>query len=162
MKYFLAACLPLLFACSPQPSLSDLQKRIDSLNVQLAKAYRPGFGEFMSNVQIHHAKLWFAGQAENWKLADFELHEIIETIEALEQQLAQRKETQLLIMLKPQLDSMNMDLQKKNVDIFKNRFIRLTAQCNECHRAVDFSFNVVKIPDTPPFSNQSFKAENEK
>ena len=35
----------------------------------------PGFEEFMSNIQAHHAKLWFAGQNHNWKLADFEIHE---------------------------------------------------------------------------------------
>lgn len=35
----------------------------------------------MSGIHAHHSKLWFAGQYENWKLTDFEVHEIMEAIE---------------------------------------------------------------------------------
>ncbi|HHH53892.1 MAG TPA: hypothetical protein ENK91_09555, partial [Bacteroidetes bacterium] len=55
-----------------------LKKRIDSLEYELAETYKPGFGEIMSSVQAHHAKLWFAGKNRNWRLADFEIHEINE------------------------------------------------------------------------------------
>ena len=44
-------------------------------------AYLPGFGEFMSATQMRHAKLWFAGDAQNWDLAAFELDEIKEGLE---------------------------------------------------------------------------------
>src|SRR3954470_12741667 len=39
-------------------------------------AYAPGLGEIMSLQQMRHAKLYFAGQAENWDLAAYELDEI--------------------------------------------------------------------------------------
>jgi hypothetical protein len=39
-----------------------LQTKIDSLENKLSKAYKAGFGEFMGNVRIHHAKYWFAGE----------------------------------------------------------------------------------------------------
>lgn len=35
----------------------------------------------MSGIQVHHAKLWFAGEAGNWGLSDFETKEIRETID---------------------------------------------------------------------------------
>src|SRR3954464_15824196 len=38
--------------------------------------YAPGLGEIMSLQQMRHAKLYFAGQAENWDLAAYELEEI--------------------------------------------------------------------------------------
>lgn len=70
-----------LFACNTQTDNAKvLQHRIDRLERQLADTYKPGFGEFMSSIQAHHSKLWFAGQNENWKLADFEVHEIMESI----------------------------------------------------------------------------------
>lgn len=64
-----------LFGCSGQPdNTQGLQNRIDSLEAILADTYKPGFGDFMSSIQVHHNKLWFAGQNQNWKLADFEVH----------------------------------------------------------------------------------------
>ncbi len=54
----------------------DLQKQIDSLRNKINHAYSPGVGEFMSSIQMHHAKLWFAGKNENWDLANFEMEEI--------------------------------------------------------------------------------------
>ena len=65
----------------PADNRKVLQRRIDSLETKLADMYKPGFGEFMSSIQAHHSKPWFAGQNENWKLADFEVHEIMEAIE---------------------------------------------------------------------------------
>jgi len=60
---------------------SRLQVEIDSLRHQLSETYTPGLGEFMSGIQIHHAKLWFAGISKNWELADFEIKEIREANE---------------------------------------------------------------------------------
>ncbi|MGE5413642.1 MAG: hypothetical protein ACM3NW_05660, partial [Syntrophomonadaceae bacterium] len=36
----------------------------------------PGLGELMTFNQMRHAKLWFAGEAGNWKLARYELDEL--------------------------------------------------------------------------------------
>jgi len=44
-------------------------------------SYKPGFGEFMGGIQVHHEKLWFAGTNQNWKLAGFEIHEIKESMD---------------------------------------------------------------------------------
>lgn len=76
MRIFLIALFSIsLFACNQQTDNTQvLQNRIDSLEQKLANTYKPGFGEFMSGIQAHHSKLWFAGQNENWKLADFEVH----------------------------------------------------------------------------------------
>jgi hypothetical protein len=46
------------------------------------KGYLPGLGDLMNaSMQVHHLKLWFAGHADNWPLATYELKEIQETIE---------------------------------------------------------------------------------
>lgn len=136
-----------------------LQDRIDTLEKKLADAYKPGFGEFMSSIQVHHSKLWFAGQNQNWKLADFEIHEIMESIEAIKKYKTERDESQKIDMINPALDSVNTAIKQKNPTAFKTSFVLLTNTCNNCHHAINFEFNVVKIPDTPPFSNQSFKTD---
>jgi len=138
----------------------NLEARIDSLEKKLADTYKPGFGEFMSNIQMHHAKLWFAGQAQNWELAGFEVHEIQESLEAVQKYQTERKESKEAGMLYPALDSVKNAIGQKNVALFKNSFVLLTNSCNNCHRTTGFGFNVVKIPDTPPLSNQSFSNNN--
>jgi hypothetical protein len=144
-------------SCNKQNEIERLQLHIDSLK---QNSYKPGFGEFMSSIQVHHAKLWFAGQNENWQLADYEIHEIKETLEGIQKYQTERKESQMVIMLYPVLDSVNTSIQQKNLGLFKTTFTSLTNTCNNCHKLANYSFNDVKIPDTPPFSNQVFKEEN--
>ena len=159
MRIFLIALFSIsLFACNQQTDNTRvLQNRIDSLEQKLADTYKPGFGEFMSGIQAHHSKLWFAGQNENWKLADFEVHEIIEAIEDIQKFQTERKESQMIGMIYPALDSINIAIQQKSPALFKSSYTLLTNNCNNCHREADFEFNVVKIPDSQPFSNQDFK-----
>ena len=152
-----------LFACNhPVENTGVLQNRIDSLEIKLADTYKPGLGDFMSGIQVHHSKLWFAGQNENWKLADFEVHEIMEAIEDIQKFHTERKESQMIDMIFPALDSINYAILQRNAAQFKSSYILLTNTCNNCHRATNFEFNVVKIPDTPPFSNQDFKVNGAK
>jgi len=164
MKFILLIILSFsLFACDKQTDNSKiLQNRIDSLESKLANTYKPGFGEFMSGIQAHHSKLWFAGQNENWKLADFEVHEIMEAIEDIQKFQTERKESQMIGMINPALDSINNAIQQKNPAFFKRSYTLLTNTCNNCHRATNFEFNVVKIPDTQAFSNQDFKSNGAK
>ena len=98
-----------------------LQNRIDSLGKKLADTYKPGFGEFMSGIQAHHAKLWFAGQNQNWKLADFEVHEMMEAIEDIQKYQTERKESQKIGMITPVLDSVNSAIQQKNPGIVQKQ-----------------------------------------
>lgn len=158
MKYLPLIVLVLLIACSRQPgNTSKLQSQIDSLQSKLNDAYKPGFGEFMSSIQVHHNKLWFAGESQNWKLADFEIHEIQESIDDIEKYQTERQESKKIEMIKPALDSVIHAVDQENSTAFKSSFIFLTNTCNSCHKATNFEFNQVKLPDHPPFSNQVFK-----
>lgn len=152
-----------LFACNQEKeNLQVLQNRIDGLEIKLTDTYKPGFGEFMSGIQAHHSKLWFAGQNENWKLADFEVHEIMEAIENIQKFQKERKESKIIDIINPALDSVNNAIMQKNPALFKSSFSILTNTCNECHQATNFEFNVIKIPDSQPFSNQDFKVNKQK
>jgi hypothetical protein len=43
--------------------------------------FTPGLGEIMTLQQMRHLKLWYAGQAGNWPLAEYELDELKEGFE---------------------------------------------------------------------------------
>lgn len=118
--------------------------------------YKPGFGEFMTSVQLHHAKLWFAGINDNWQLADFETHELRETIEDIREYESEKPESKLLDMIMPSLDSVEGAVRQKNQQQFKTNFIALTTTCNKCHSATGHAFNVIIVPQQPPVTNQRF------
>jgi hypothetical protein len=134
-----------------------MQATIDSLQKQLNETYKPGFGEFMSGIQTHHAKLWFAGQNQNWPLADFEVHEIQEALEDLQKFCSDRPELKTIEMINPAMDSVNNAIQQKNPQLFKSSFVLLTNTCNNCHKATEHGFNVVTVPTNLPVVNQDFK-----
>jgi hypothetical protein len=159
MKYaLLFTSLFILAACSQQRNDTlKLQGQIDSLQSKLNNVYTPGLGDFMSSIQVHHNKLWFAGKNENWRLADFEVHEIQEAIDDIEKFQVEREETKKMGMIKPALDSIIRAIEQKSSTTFNNSYLLLTNTCNSCHQATNFEFNKVTVPDTPPFSNQVFK-----
>lgn len=148
------------WSCQPahtQDTVAHLEHQLDSLQAQIANTYTPGFGEFMSGIQAHHAKLWFAGINENWELADFEIQEIEEGLEDLGKFCTDRPEIAKLPMITAPLDSVAYAIQVKNLALFKSSFQTLTQTCNNCHAATDHAFNVVIIPQASPFPNQDFR-----
>ncbi len=104
-----------LFSCQPKVDdySKELQNQINKLKSELSETYKPGFGEFMGNIQVHHSKLWFAGENENWKLAEFEINEIEENLEAIQKYETNRPESQMIPMIRPALDSVSNAIQKK-------------------------------------------------
>src|ERR1700712_5078976 len=90
----LLGVLFMLAACGGQTNdtTNQLQAQVDSLQKKQIDAYKPGLGEFMLGIQLHHAKLWFAGTNKNWKLADFEVHEIGETLGVIKKYCTERPE----------------------------------------------------------------------
>jgi hypothetical protein len=159
MKFlFFPLLLIILAACNqPKDNSKQLQVQIDGLQSALDNSYKPGFGEFMGGIQMHHAKLWFAGANNNWKLADFQVHKIKGYLEAIQQFAADRPEAKATRMLDPAIDSVSNAIEQRNQQLFKKSFILLTNTCNNCHRATQYEFNVITIPENPPVSNQSFK-----
>src|SRR5215831_11357545 len=82
----------LLTNCSGTNHKISESSELDSLKQQIKNSYKPGLGEFMSTIQLHHGKLWFAGINENWELANFELNEIIESVDGIKQYCSDRPE----------------------------------------------------------------------
>jgi hypothetical protein len=63
----------LLLACFAAP-LTIAQSGADVA----AEPCVPRLGDIMNTLQPRHLKLYFAGRAQNWELADFELHRLRE------------------------------------------------------------------------------------
>lgn len=110
----------------------------------------------MSSIQMHHAKLWFAGKNGNWELAEFEIGEIQESLDDIKKYNQDRPEIKEIPMIDIPMDSLKAAITAKNAEQFKNSFNLLTNTCNNCHSITKHGFNKIKIPDTPPVTNQVF------
>jgi hypothetical protein len=125
-------------------------------------SYAPGLGELMSLNQMRHAKLWFAGEAENWRLAAYELDELKEGFDDVVLYHPEHKDSPVpigeavaKIMTEP-LAGVGRAIEAKDRAEFVRAFDALTDGCNRCHQATNFGFNVVRRPASNPYSNQSF------
>ena len=134
-------------ACGRQPS---------------TELYSPGLGEMMSLQQMRHVKLWFAGQAENWELADYELDELGEGFDDIVKFHPTHKDSPVAPkdaiprMVNEPLKNLRRAVEKKDATAFTEAYDALTAACNSCHQATNFGFNAVQRPATNPFPNQLF------
>jgi hypothetical protein len=162
--FFVTLSVLLLFSCNNdtarlktlQSEINYLNARNDSLEKEI-KSIKPGLGDLMLEVQVHHNKLWFAGKNEDWSLAQFEHDEIMEILTQAEKIETDRNEVKLFkVMIYPQLDSVQLSITQRNTDHFTSAFTTLTNACNNCHSNTKFSFNKIVIPDHPPYSNQEF------
>lgn len=166
MKFFFLIIFFLsLFSCTNEHTqLNTLQSEINYLNAKndsLQKEIqniKPGLGDLMLEIQVHHNKLCFAGKQGNWPLAQFEHDEILEIITQAEAIEKERSEVKLFrVMLFPQLDSIQLYIKQQNEDKFDSAFTSLTRACNNCHTDTKFNFNKIIIPEHPPYSNQEFE-----
>jgi hypothetical protein len=125
-----------------------------------AKPYEPGLVEFMMTVQSHHAKLWLAGNARNWELAEYQADELKELIEDISTRVPVYKDVPVGKMIEaaslPPLGDVEKAIKARDGKAFANAFDKLTAACNACHEAANRGFIVIQRPSASAFPNQSF------
>jgi hypothetical protein len=128
---------------------------------EMEQRYRPGLHTLMQQVQVRHAQLWFAGEAGNTALAEYQMHEleeIIENIAELHPEYDDMPIAQLLEqILAPALE--HVDLAIRGAQDFATAFDRMTEQCNACHAATDRRAIVIQRPRTPPLDNLRYAPE---
>ena len=132
----------------------------NSANSESAPPYTPGLVEFMMTVQSHHSKLWLAGSARNWELADYQVDELKELLEDIAKRVPEYKGTPVGKMIEavtmPPISDIESAIKNRDGAKFMAAFDKLTAACNACHEAANRSFIVVQRPATSSFPNQSF------
>jgi len=122
-----------------------------------AEPYQPGLGEIMALQQMRHTKLWFAGRAGNWPLADYEIGELNEGFDDVNKLLGGdtvEKE------VGAQIAALQKVIDGKDRAAFARAFDRLTAGCNSCHHQLERGFIHIRRPTTLPYSDQSFAIQH--
>lgn len=147
-----------LVACDrPAGNLKNLQLTVDSLRQQLKGLYKPGMGELMSSIQLHHSKLWFAGENKNWPLAEYNESLIQSAFKKIQLYHGDQTEAKAAFMILPVMDSISNAIREKDKQSFEKSFHLMTVTCNNCHAVTRHPFNVIVIPETPPVTDQDFR-----
>jgi hypothetical protein len=127
----------------------------------LPKVYMPGLGEFMLVIQAHHAKLWFAARAQNWPLAEYQLSELKEVLSDVQEMVPTYKSVPVGQMIDAIATGPIAELEKaveeKKFRSFAAAYNKLTAACNDCHKAASRGFIVIHRPTRSAFPNQDFR-----
>ena len=122
--------------------------------------YAPGLAEIMIFTQVRHTKLWLAGNAGNWDLADYEIDELKEGFEDVEKYHPDFKGVPVGKMvdttIMPPVAEVEKAVKARDRTKFAAAFDKLTAACNACHQAANRSVIVIQRPASSPFPNQSF------
>src|ERR1700676_2073192 len=112
-----------------------------------------GLGEIMTLQQLRHIKLWFAGRAANWPLADYEMGELNEGFAGVNKLLG--GDTVDKAVGAP-MQALQKIIDDKNRAAFPAVFDQLTAGGNICHHTLDHGFIAIQRPTSLPYSNQNF------
>jgi hypothetical protein len=121
-----------------------------------AESRAPRISEIMVLQQMRHIKLWFAGRAGNWPLADYETDALKQGFDDVSRQIG--GDTVEMAIGAP-ISSLEKTIETKDRGAFTAAYDRLTAGCNSCHRTLDHAFIVIQRPSAVPYSDQSFAVQ---
>jgi len=116
--------------------------------------------QYMSTLQTHFAKLYFAGKANNQKLAAFYAHEMEESFETIVNANV-FEDGQNISTLAEQfglspIQRLEKEISEKGIIDFESKYNNIMLNCNSCHLKTAHEFIQIVIPENPPVGNQKF------
>jgi len=138
-----------------QASMKRMQAELET-----AKELAPGLGEFMTTIQLHAGKLWFAAKATNWDLAEYELDELKETMKAAQNLNVEKggvKISNVLdSVLHTQIAQLAESIKHKSSSEFQKSYDQTLSACNGCHTESGHKFIRIIRPTAPPVTSQQW------
>lgn len=136
-------------------SLSLVQRDLDTLKQQI-----PGLGEYMSAIQLHISKLWFAAKASNWDLSMYELNELREAVNGAKDLHLFKNNVNISAVLESvdetQLTELDESIALHDPEKFRNNYGETLTACNGCHQASGYKFIHIVVPKNEPVVNQQW------
>lgn len=117
------------------------------------EVYHPSLSDIMAHQQERHIKLWFAGHAGNWALADYEIGELSDGFDDIGKMLGGDIVKQ---HVGAALDALQKAVDAKDSAAFTAGYDKLSAGCNACHHTLDHAFIAISRPSLSPYSDQVF------
>jgi len=156
----LSGCEQTSPAASSQTPPENLAARVKALEDLL-----PSQSHLMTDVGDHFMKLWFAGRAENWPLADFYLGETKSHLHWAVRRIPVRKDNAghdvkleeiLQAFENGPLKPLKGAIDSKDRPAFENAYKETLTGCYACHKASDKPYLRPRVPTEPASSIINF------
>ncbi len=148
MKVIVAAAIAASLLAAPAVRAQDAQTAAEPSGPS-----GPSLSDIMVLQQMRHIKLWFAGRAGNWPLADYEIDALKDGFDdvtkMLDGDIVDKHVGAAVAALEKSIDA-------KDRAAFITAFDKLSAGCNACHHTLDHAFIAIQRPTALPYSDQSF------
>ncbi len=124
--------------------------------------FKPAMDDLMTMlVQPRHIKLYFAGQAKNWKLAGFQLNELRASLARIGRTIPNYRninvDNAVASIFADKLKAVDAAIKAQDSSAFAVTYKDMTEACNGCHTAMEHEFLVIKVPDALNYSDQEFR-----
>src|SRR5262245_29628512 len=148
------------YAAETQPTVDRQPSEVTALRneVERLKTLVPDQSHAMSDVGDHFANLWFAGQKQNWPLADFFWSETRSHLRWAVRIIPVRKDPQgneirLTEILEPiektALAEIGNAIKARDQQQFTTTYKQMLDSCYACHLASGKPFLRLRVPDEP-------------
>ena len=112
-------------------------------------------GDIMGQTQMRHIKLWYAGDSGNWRLVDYEIDRISESLTRAATLYTNIPIEFVAAAFKP-IAEMRSAAATKDQRAFVRGYANLTKACNVCHEAGGVGFIRIQTPTSMPFTDELF------
>ena len=124
--------------------------------------FKPAMDDLMTMlVQPRHIRLYYAGQAKNWRLAGFEVNELRGALARIGRTIPNYRninvDTAVAAIFADKLKAVDAAVKSADLAQFNTAFGEMTAACNDCHKGMEHPFLVIKTPDAGSFPDQEFR-----
>jgi hypothetical protein len=124
--------------------------------------FKPAMDDLMTMlIQPRHLKLYYAGEAKNWKLADFQLRELRQALSRIGRTIPNYRkigvDDAVASIFTEKAVAVEAAIKSGDAAKFKAAYTEMTGACNACHAAMEHEFLVIKAPEGNVYPNQEFR-----
>jgi hypothetical protein len=152
------------YAADKDPAdLAQLRAEVERL-----KGVVPDQSHAMADVGYHYANLWFAGEQENWSLADFFASEVKSHLNWAVRIIPVRKDPMghdvdlraiLQAVETSALKDLQQTIQAKDKPKFEAAYRTMLQSCYSCHEASGKPYLRPQVPQRPPLDLIDFRSD---
>ena len=124
-------------------------KHNKSLTLEQIAQIQPGLGTLMIEFGHRFYVAYYAAKANNWELADYEIHELIEAQEVAEATRPKYTE-ELKAFEHGALAKLQKTIKAKDWKQFEVKYAETTKACNACHTKNGHPYIQYKLPKVAP------------
>ena len=124
-------------------------KHNKQLTIGVLAEIQPGLGTIMMEFEHRFYVAYYAAKADNWELAKYQIHELLEAQEIAEV-TRPKYAKQLKSFEDDSIKKLQNAIESKDWKLFKQRYDETTNACNACHKTNGHPYIHYQLPKEAP------------